>query len=382
METEQPSPMTELTSEWKNYKTLSIDGRKRSLHEWRAHAQQQLQEGYGMGDLEEILEFVVDWSNTKDWIQARTSGSTGRPKNIKIKKEHILASALRTLNFLDLKPENSALLCMPNKFIGGKMMIARSIIGALDLHIAESTSLPETPEGKSIDFAALVPMQLFNITEDAEATASWKKVKKIIVGGGQVDPRLEERTKDWPNEIYESFGMTETISHVALRRVNGSGEREPFMVLDGIEIKSDERECLVLKSELLPDNPLVTNDIIKMVDEKSFHWVGRADNMINSGGVKIIPEVIEKLAKPMLNTKFFFAGLPDEKLGEQVVLIIEGQPLSKDDQNLLTEDLRSALHKYEMPKVIHYLDSFEETENGKLQRKDTLKALKKKLLNS
>jgi len=374
--------MTELTSEWKNYKTLSIDGRKRSLHEWRAHAQQQLQEGYGMGDLEEILEFVVDWSNTKDWIQARTSGSTGRPKNIKIKKEHILASALRTLNFLDLKPENSALLCMPNKFIGGKMMIARSIIGALDLHIAESTSLPETPEGKSIDFAALVPMQLFNITEDAEATASWKKVKKIIVGGGQVDPRLEERTKDWPNEIYESFGMTETISHVALRRVNGSGEREPFMVLDGIEIKSDERECLVLKSELLPDNPLVTNDIIKMVDEKSFHWVGRADNMINSGGVKIIPEVIEKLAKPMLNTKFFFAGLPDEKLGEQVVLIIEGQPLSKDDQNLLTEDLRSALHKYEMPKVIHYLDSFEETENGKLQRKDTLKALKKKLLNS
>lgn len=374
--------MTELTSEWKNYKSLSIDGRKRSLHEWRAHAQQQLQEGYGMGDLEEILEFVVDWSNTKDWIQARTSGSTGRPKNIKIKKEHILASALRTLNFLDLKPENSALLCMPNKFIGGKMMIARSIIGALDLHIAESTSLPEIPEGRSIDFAALVPMQLFNITEDAEATESWKKVKKIIVGGGQVDPRLEERTKDWPNEIYESFGMTETISHVALRRVNGSGKREPFMVLDGIEIESDERECLVLKSELLPDNPLVTNDIIKMVDAKSFHWVGRADNMINSGGVKIIPEVIEKLAKPMLNTKFFFAGLPDEKLGEKVVLIIEGQSLSEDDQNLLTEDLRSALHKYEMPKVIHYLDSFEETENGKLHRKDTIKALKKRLASA
>ena len=118
--------ISELTTEWKNYKTLSINGKKRSLHEWRAHAQQQLQEGYGMGELEEILEFVVDWSNTKDWIQARTSGSTGRPKNIKIKKEHILASALRTLNFLDLKPENSALLCMPNKFIGGKMMIARS----------------------------------------------------------------------------------------------------------------------------------------------------------------------------------------------------------------------------------------------------------------
>jgi len=368
--------MIELSSEWKNYKTLSIDGRKRSLHEWRAHAQQQLQEGYGMGELEEILEFVVDWSNTKDWIQARTSGSTGRPKKIKIKKEHILASAQRTLNFLDLKPNNSALLCMPNRFIGGKMMIARSIIGQLDLHIAESTSLPEIPEGKNIDFAALVPMQLFNITENTEATERWKKVKKIIVGGGQVDPRLEERTKDWPNEIYESFGMTETISHVALRRVNRSENRMPFRVLEGIDIESDDRGCLVLKSELLPDNPLVTNDIVKIEDSTSFHWIGRADNMINSGGVKIIPEVIEKLTKPMLNTKFFFAGLPDEKLGEQVVLVIEGQPLNEDDQNELIEDLRTVLHKYEMPKDVHYLDSFEETENGKLHRKDTIKALK------
>lgn len=371
--------MIEESAEWKKFKTLSIDGKKRSLHEWRAHAQQQLQEGYGMGELEEILEFVVDWSNTKDWIPARTSGSTGRPKNIKIKKEHILASAQRTLNFLDLKPNNSALLCMPNRFIGGKMMIARSIIGALDLHIAESTSLPEIPEGKSIDFAALVPMQLFNITENEEATSKWKNVKKIIVGGGQVDPRLEERTKNWPNEIYESFGMTETISHVALRRVNGTETREPFRVLEGIEIESDERGCLVLKSELLPNNPLVTNDIVKIEDEKSFFWVGRADNMINSGCVKIIPEVIEKLAKPMLNTKFFFAGLPDEKLGERVVLVIEGQPLSTDNQAELEEDLRVALHKYEMPKEIHYIDSFEETENGKLNRKNTIKELKKKL---
>ncbi len=360
------------TPEWKQYKTLSIDGRKRSLHEWRAYAQQQLQEGYGVGELESILEFVVDWSNTKDWVPARTSGSTGRPKNIKIKKEHILASAQRTLNFLKLKPGDSALLCMPNKFIGGKMMIARSIVGALDLHIADTTSKPELPAGSSIDFAAVVPMQLFNITEDEEATEKWKKVKKIIVGGGQVDPRLEERVSKWPNEIYESFGMTETISHVALRRINGKEKNAPFMVLDGIEIETDERGCLVLKSDLLPDNPLVTNDIIEMVDERSFTWVGRADNMINTGGVKVIPEVIEKLAKPYLNTKFFFAGLPDEKLGEKVALFIESQPLSEEDQKELLKDLKQDLHKYELPKEIHYLDSFAETENGKLNRKKTI----------
>lgn len=365
------------TPEWKKFKSLSIDGRKRSLHEWRAHAQQQLQEGYGIGELEDILEFVVDWSNTKDWIQARTSGSTGRPKNIKIKKEHILASAKRTLDFLALKPGDSALLCMPNRFIGGKMMIARSIIGDLDLHIADTTATPELPNGKSIDFAAVVPMQLYNITEDPAASEQWKKVKKIIVGGGQVDPRLDERVSNWPNEIYESFGMTETISHVALRRINGAERNTPFMVLEGIEIDKDERDCLIIKSDLLPENPLITNDIIRLENDRSFHWVGRADNMINSGGVKVIPEVIEKLAKPYLNTNFFFAGLKDEELGERVVLIIESQPLSETDQTDLIEDLRRDLHKHELPKEILYLDAFAETENGKLNRAKTLKLLPK-----
>lgn len=367
--------MSDTPPVWKKYKTLSLDGRKRSLHEWRAYAQQQLQEGYGIGELEDILEFVVDWSNTKDWIPARTSGSTGRPKNIKIKKEQILASAQRTLGFLELKPGDSALLCMPEKFIGGKMMIARSIIGDLDLHIAETTSKPEIPGGRDIDFAAVVPMQLYNITEDDDFTKDWKKVKKIIVGGGQVDPRLEDRLRSWPNEIYESFGMTETISHVALRRINGDDKQAPFRVLDGIEVETDDRGCLVLKSDLLPENPLVTNDIIEVVDDRSFHWIGRADNMINSGGVKIIPEVIEKLAKPFLNTKFFFAGAPDEKLGEKVVLVIESQPMNEDDQAELLKDLRKELHKYEMPKEVHYLDAFEETENGKLNRKKTMKLL-------
>ena len=360
---------------WKAYKTLSIDGKKRSLHEWRAYAQQQLQEGYGIGELEDILEFVVDWSNTKDWVAARTSGSTGRPKNIKIKKEHILASAQRTLSFLGLKKGDSALLCMPNRFIGGKMMIARSIVGELDLHIAETTSNPEIPEGKSIDFAAVVPMQLHNIVEDEDSAKHWQTVKKIIVGGGQVDPRLEEKLKDWPNEIYESFGMTETISHVALRRLNGKNS-EAFEVLDGIRITTDDRSCLVLESEVLPESPLVTNDIVELVDEGHFKWVGRADNMINSGGVKIIPEVIEKLAKPYLNTKFFFAGLPDEKLGQMVVLAIESQPLSEADEAELLNDLKGQLHKYEMPKEVIYLDQFEETENGKLNRNQTIKMLK------
>lgn len=362
-------------SDWRDFKSLSLNGTKRSLQGWRAYAQQQLQEGYGIGDLEEILEFVVDWSNRKEWIATRTSGSTGRPKNIKIKKEQILASAERTLNTLGLKPGDSALLCLPNRFIGGKMMIARSIVGELDLYITENTSKPQLPENVDMSFAAVVPYQMSTIAKDPEAAAKWKKVKKIIIGGGHVDNALESKLKDWPNEIYESFGMTETISHVALRRISGTNDREPFRVLDTIDVELDDRGCLIIHSEALPNNPTVTNDIVTMTDDRSFHWMGRADNMINSGGVKIIPEVLEKIIKPIFNTRYFITGLKDEDLGERVVLVLESQPMSEADEAEIQNDLRNELSKFEVPKEICYVDEFVETENGKIHRKKTIKRI-------
>ena len=364
-------------SEWKTFKTLSIDGQKKSLHEWRAYAQQQLQEGYGISHIEDILEFVVEWSNRKEWIEARTSGSTGRPKNFKIQKEQIVASARRTLNFLSLKKGNSALLCIPNRFIGGKMMIARSIIGDLDLYIADNEAIPSLPNGVKMDFAAVVPYQMHAILNDAEAKESWKKVGKIIIGGGQVDPRLEAEIVNWKNEIYESFGLTETISHIALRKISGVKKKEPFLALEGITFSVDERDCLIIHSELLPTNPLITNDIVELVSDTSFVWQGRADNMVNSGGVKIIPETLEKILKPHMNTKFFFGGLPDEKLGEKLVIVVESQPLAEIDQEDLLSEMKKEFHKYEIPREFCFLDEFVETENGKINRKKTLKKIEK-----
>ncbi|MDA7744765.1 AMP-binding protein [bacterium] len=367
-------PLT-IMSDWRDFKSLSINGTKRSLQGWRAYAQQQLQEGYGIGNLEEILEFVVDWSNRKEWVEARTSGSTGRPKNIKIKKEQILASAERTLNSLNLKSGDSALLCLPNRFIGGKMMIARTIIGDLDLYITDNTAKPELPSGIDMSFAAVVPYQMSSISKDEEATAQWQKVEKIIIGGGHVDNNLEAKLREWPNEIYESFGMTETISHVALRRISGTKEREPFKILETIDVELDDRGCLVIHSEALPTNPTITNDIVTLVDERSFHWMGRADNLINSGGVKIIPEVLEKIIKPLFNTRFFIAGLKDEDLGERVVLVLESQPLMEGDEAEVMNDMRNDLSKYEVPKEVCYVDEFVETENGKINRKKTVKLI-------
>ena len=360
-------------SDWRDFKSLSINGKSRSLQGWRAFAQQQLQEGYRITEIEEILEFVVEWSNRKEWVEARTSGSTGRPKNIKIKKEQILASAQRTLNTLALSPGDGALLCLPNRFIGGKMMIARSIIGELDLYITENTAKPQLPEDVDIAFAAVVPYQMHNILKDKEASDRWKRVKKIIIGGGHVDKTLEAKLRDWPNEIYESFGMTETISHVALRRLSGTSSVEPFELLENISIELDDRGCMILHSETLPNNPTPTNDLIKLEGENKFHWLGRADNLINSGGVKIIPEVIEKIIKPLINTRFFIAGISDEALGEKVCLVLESMPLSSSDEELLIKDLREELSKYEVPKEVHYIDAFVETETGKINRKKTLK---------
>jgi o-succinylbenzoate---CoA ligase len=366
-------------SDWRDFKSLSINGTARSLQGWRAFAQQQLQEGYGIHEIEEILEFVVDWSNRKEWIEARTSGSTGRQKNIKIRKEQILASAERTLSSLNLKPGDSALLCLPHRFIGGKMMIARSIIGELDLHITENTAKPQLPENVEISFAAIVPYQIVSINKDDEARQRWMKVKKIIIGGAHVDNALDEQLRSWPNEIYESFGMTETISHVALRRISGMTERQPFKVLETIEVTQDDRGCLVIHSEALPTNPTITNDIVHMVDESSFHWLGRADNMINSGGVKIIPEVLEKLIKRFINPRFFIGGLVDEELGQRVVLVLECQPMSEVDEEDLMTDLRTELSKFEVPKEICYVDEFVETENGKINRKKTVKLIGQKV---
>lgn len=369
------SRSSEDIAEWRNYKSLSLNGKKRSLQGWRAFAQQQLQEGYGDNDLQEILEFVVDWSDRKVWIETRTSGSTGRPKNIKIKKEQIYESAIRTLKTLGLNPNDSALLCLPNRFIGGKMMIARSIIGDLDLHITANVAKPELPEGVDIHFAAVVPYQMSSIAKDAAAAARWKTVRKIIVGGGHVDNALDEQLRTWPNEIYESFGMTETISHVALRRISGTSERQPFKVLETIEVTQDERGCLIIHGDALPNNPTVTNDMVNMVDERSFHWLGRADNMINSGGVKIIPEVLEKLIKRFINPRYFIAGVADEDLGQRVVLVLECQPMSELDESYLMTDIRTELSKFEVPKEICYVDEFVETENGKINRKKTIKLI-------
>ena len=290
-----------------------------------------------------------------------TSGSTGKPKSISVKKEWMKNSANFTAKTFGLKEGDSALLCMPMKYVAGKMMVVRSLELGLNLKVLEPSSNPLERINEKIDFAAMVPLQLENSLDQLG------KVKTLIVGGGQINPQLVGKLQSVETQIFETYGMTETLTHVAIKPLNDPNKFDVFQALDGIRFEKDDRGCLVIHAPMLNPKPIVTNDLVKLVDEKSFRWLGRFDNVINSGGVKIIPEVVEvKLASIIPNSRFFIVGFPDESLGEKVVLVVEGDEM---------EISLDSLEKYKKPKEIYFIPKFVETRTGKVSRRKTMKLI-------
>jgi O-succinylbenzoic acid--CoA ligase len=231
----------------------------------------------------------------------------------------------------------------------------------LDLKVVEPSSNPLKNIDETIDFAAMVPLQLVNSLNDLD------QVKTLIVGGGRVNLKLVEKLQNVSTQVYETYGMTETLTHVAIKPLNGPDKSNIFSALDGIRFDLDSRECLVIHATALNPEPIITNDLVDLINENSFRWLGRYDNVINSGGVKIIPEVVEaKLASVILNRRFFITGVADESLGEKVVLVVEGKKIDIS---------RDSLDKFEEPKEIYFIPKFVETESGKVNRGETLMAM-------
>ncbi|WKL50092.1 AMP-binding protein [Flavobacterium pectinovorum] len=303
-----------------------------------------------------IGEFLLDWFDDKDYIEMRTSGTTGLPKVVKLQKQAMIQSALATGDFFELEPRNKALLCLPVKFIAGKMMLVRSFILGLDLDIVEPSTHPLALNTTKYDFVAMVPLQVQNSIE------ALQNVKKLIVGGAKMDSSLEEKVLPLKTEVYETYGMTETITHIAARRV---GENV-FTVLPNVKIVQDDRGCLVITVDTISEEPIVTNDLVEIIREDQFIFLGRIDNVVNSGGVKLIPEQIEAKLIDKINSRFFVTGIPDTVLGEKLILVIEGE---KQD---FATDFFDVLDKYEKPKEIVFVPKFKENENGKLLRKPSL----------
>jgi O-succinylbenzoic acid--CoA ligase len=304
-------------------------------------------------------DFLLDWFDAKSFLELNTSGTTGTPKTIKIEKEAMIRSALASGDFFDLKPGDKALHCLPTDFIAGKMMLVRAFILGLDIDFVAPSSRPLLHKDRTYDFVAMVPLQAQN------SISELFKVKKMIVGGAKMNHELESQLAHLKTEVYETYGMTETITHIAAKRV---GE-EAFSLLPNIKISTDDRNCLVINAPNISNELIVTNDLVSLVDEDHFIYIGRIDNLINSGGIKLVPEKIEDKLSKKIRSRFFVAGIQDDDLGEKLVLIIEGE--QQDLENSIFEKL----DKYERPREIFYIQKFAETENGKIKRREILESL-------
>lgn len=309
----------------------------------------------------ELGEFLLDWLDDKETIQLTTSGTTGTPKIITIKKEAMVHSAIATGNFFDLHPQDKALLCLSTRYIAGKMMIVRAMMIGLELDIiAPISNLGDSLSDKCYDFVAIVPLQAENSLDKLN------QFKKIIIGGAKVSEDLALKLNSVNAKIYETYGMTETITHIAAKRV---GEMY-FNTLEHVTITVDNRSCLVIDAPIITNEKIVTNDIVEIHNEKQFKWLGRYDNVINSGGVKLFPEQIETKLVSKIPNRFFITGLPDAVLGTKVVLIIEGM------EQKIVPSIFDLLDKFEKPKEVFFVSEFVETETQKINRLQTLKKIK------
>ena len=320
----------------------------------------------------EIDEFLAEWENDKKTVLVHTSGSTGKPKPIWVEKQRMLNSARITCDYLGLKPGDTALLCMSLDFIGGKMMVVRSIERNLSLIVERANGHPLSDESllmdsrqaltASIDFAAMVPMQVYNSLQVPKERERLSQIKHLIIGGGGIDEALEKELLTMPNAIWSTYGMTETLSHIALRRLNGPEASEWYHPFDGVTVSLDENGCLVIDAPEVCKTPLVTHDIAE-ISEKGFRIKGRLDNVICSGGIKIQIEEVERVLKAVVNTPFMIAKKKNEKFGEIAILLTESSDLAS-----IEKVCREILPKYWVPKEYIHVESLPLTETGKPKR--------------
>jgi len=313
--------------------------------------------------------FLSDWLDETATVEVKTSGSTGVPKIILLKKQQMINSALATGKYFSLTSGKSALLCLSADYIAGKMMLVRAMILGLALDYVEPSSSPLNESNGSYDFAAMVPLQLENSLKKIE------QIKTLIVGGAPMSTTLKAQVQDSATAVFETYGMTETITHVAVRNVNSNTMKKTFSALLNVTFSIDGRDCLIVDAPDVNDITVITNDIVRLISETEFEWLGRYDNVINSGGVKLIPEQIENKLASQLANRFFVAGLPDEKLGQKLVLIVEGKIDSYELEKALGENTN--LTTYEVPKNIYQLQKFVETATGKIRREENLRLVRK-----
>ena len=318
-----------------------------------------------------LFQFINQWLDKTDFITVKTSGSTGKPKLIRLEKDKMVASAMATGRYFQLGEKTTALLCLPCDYIAGKMMIVRSFVLGMNLLTVPPSSYPLSKKLGIVHFVAMIPLQVVNSL--VANFDEFNQIKQIIIGGGVVNSTLLQQLQKVNPICYATYGMTETITHIAVKRLNTPQAKATYQALENVQFSQDKRGCLVIDAPHLSYEKVITNDIVRLVNSKNFEWIGRYDNVINTGGIKVHPEQIEKKLAAFIPCRFFIDSLPDEKLGNQVILVIEGE--ANTNQHLLKIDFKTSLAKYEIPKKIYFQSKFAETPTGKIQRQQTIQAL-------
>ena len=318
-------------------------------------------------------DFLMDWLDSSEMIYIETSGTTITPKRILFKKQALVNSAIVTGDFFNVSKGDKALHCLPASFIAGKMMMIRAIILGLSLDLVSPSKKPFYKNNKTYDFVAMTPMQAFH------SLSKMNQIKKLIIGGSFISNTLQEALIKKKVNAFETYGMTETLSHIAVRSIEEHSLK--FKCLPNISIGQDERGCLIINAPQLNVENLITNDEIELLDQNSFRLIGRVDNVINSGGVKIHPEQLERKLSAVLSVDYFIGSIADSELGQKVILVVLES--NEIDAKVLVDQLKlcDSLSSYEFPKKILFFKNFIETSGGKIKRKYTLEQTPNRVLD-
>jgi len=311
-----------------------------------------------------IGDFLIDWIRPNEIITLKTSGSTGKPKIIHYHKQAMVNSALATGDHFGVKIGDRALHCLNADFIAGRMMLVRAMILGLEIDLVPPQGNVLQSVDKIYDFAAMVPLQVQHAIHDLD------KVKTLLIGGAACSIQLKEKLSQKLTQCYETYGMTETVTHIAASKINADSHY--FYPLPGVKLSTNEQGCLVIDVPYLSDKQIITNDLVTLEKEGHFMLKGRVDNVINTGGVKVIPEEVEAKIAAVISLPFFIGAVEDENLGQKVMLFVEGE----STVGILSQLAElTVLSKYELPKGVHALSTFERTPNGKVMRQATMAGL-------
>ena len=313
-----------------------------------------------------IGNFIQEWLDNNDYVVVKTSGSTGVSKNLVLSKQKMISSAKATGTFFKLPENTNALLCLPSNYIAGKMMLVRAMVLGWNLHVVAPGKNTISHDDTDYDFVAMVPYQV------QYSLKSLNKIKKLIIGGAAISKKLNDQLQGVDTEVFATYGMTETISHIAVRRINGLAKSNNYTALPRVRFSLDKRNCLMIDAPEVSVEKVISNDVVKLISPTSFEYLGRIDDVVNSGGIKLFPEQIESKLASYIDRPFIIASEKNETLGEQLILIIED---ATTQENSDFKEAFLSLSSYERPKKIYTFSKFPFTETGKIKRMELLKYL-------